>query len=370
MIAKIIAIEAIPIAIPLVRPLKMAMATVHQRDSVLVRIRTAEGLMGLGEAVLAPYFTGENQFGSKYAIEQLLAPALVGMDAFDLHAITQRMDRIMTGNPSTKAAIDIALHDLIAKGLNVPLYKILGGKVREQVNSTWAVSATDAEQAADEARHGVESGFRAIKVKVGAQPPAIDLQRLEAIRKAVGEEVHLRADANQAWTPSAAIKFLKAAAVYDLQFIEQPVNRDDIAGMAEVARAVDTPVAPDEGLFGATDALRYLRAGAADGVVMKLIKTGGIANAQKLAAVVQAANLALHLGGMPGETSICAAAELHLAVTLPELSWDSGIYPHSSQQDVVADRLLPVEGAYSPPEAPGLGVELDEAALAYCRSDR
>lgn len=356
--------------IPLIHPLKMAVATVDRRESVLVRVHTSEGLVGLGEAVLAPYFTGETQVGAKGAIERLLAPALLGMDAFDLQAIVQRMNRVLTGNPATKASVDLALHDLVAKALNVPLYKLLGGKVRDRVDSTWYLSASDPEHVADEARQGVEEGFQAVKIKLGTQPAIVDLQRLKAVREAVGEEVQIRADANQAWAPVEAIKFLKAAAEFGLQFIEQPVKRSDIDGMAQVARAVDTAVAPDEGLFDAEDALRYIRAAAADGVVMKLIKTGGLLGAQKLADVVETANLGLHLGGMPGETSICAAAAVHLAVTLPALSWDSGIYPYSARLDVVGQRLSPVRGAYLPPEEPGLGVELDEEALAYCRVDQ
>ncbi len=356
--------------IPLIHPLRMAVATVDRRESVLVRVHTSEGLVGLGEAVLAPYFTGETQVGAKGAIERLLAPALLGMDAFDLHAIIQRMNRVLTGNPATKASVDLALHDLMAKALNVPLYKLLGGKVRDRVDSTWYLSASDPEHIADEAREGVEEGFQAVKIKLGSQPPIVDLQRLKAVREAVGEEVRIRADANQAWTPLEAIKFLKAAEGLGLQFMEQPVNRSDIDGMAQVARAVDTAVAPDEGLFDAEDALRYIRAGAADGVVMKLIKTGGLLGAQKLVDVVETANLGLHLGGMPGETSICAAAAIHLAVTLPTLSWGSGIYPYSARLDVVGQRLSPVKGAYLPPEEPGLGVELDEEALAYCRVDQ
>jgi L-alanine-DL-glutamate epimerase-like enolase superfamily enzyme len=367
---RIVAVEAIPIRVPLIHTLKMAVATVAHRDSVVVRLHTEEGLVGVGEAVLAPYFTGETQHGAVHAIESLLGPSLVGMDPFDLQAAVQRMERLLHGNPATKAAIDIGLHDLVARALEVPLYKLLGGKTRDRVDSTWYLSAVRPEQVAEEAQAGVEEGFQAVKIKLGAQPAAMDLLRLRALREAVGEEVLIRADANQAWAPTEAIRILTAAADYGLEFIEQPVKRGDIVGMGQVARAVETAVAPDEGLFGAEDALGYIRAGAADGVVMKLIKTGGLLGARRLAAVVGAANLGLHLAGMPGETSICAAAAVHLAVALPILSWGSGIYPHSAQCDVVGERLLPVKGAYLPPEGPGLGVELDEKALAHCRTDR
>jgi o-succinylbenzoate synthase len=367
---QITTVEAIPVAIPLNHPLQMAVATVSKRDSLIVRICTDEGLVGLGEAVIAPYFSGETQMGAKAAIDQLLAPVLVGQEVFNLHANLARLERVLYGNPSIKSAIDMALHDLLARAMNVPLYKLLGGKVRERVNSTWAISGLEAGQAADEALDGLEQGFEAIKIKVGVGSLQADIERVRSVRKAVGENIHLRADANQAWSPEIAIQFLKAVEDCHLQFIEQPVRRDDLDGMARVAHAVDTPVAPDEGLFDAEDAIRYIRLEAADGVVMKLMKAGGIVGCRRLAAVVQAANLGLHLGGMPGQTSISAAAEVHLAVSLPGLNWDAGIYPHAISQDVVTERLMPTGGAYPPPEKPGLGVDLDESALAYCRMDR
>jgi len=367
---KITSVEAIPVAIPLNHPLKMAVATVHQRDSIIVRIRTDQGLVGLGEVVIATYFAGETQAGAKAAIDLLLGPALVGLEIFDINSILQLMDKVLYGNPATKAGLDMALHDLQAQALNMPLYKLLGGKVRDRVNSTWAISATDPASAIEEAMLGIKQGFKAIKIKVGVAPLLQDIECIHAVRNAVGNEVHLRADANQAWSPNLAIQFLNKVEDCRLQFIEQPVRRDDLDGMAKVSRAVSTPVAPDEGLFDAKDAICYIRHNAADGVVMKLIKAGGIVGCRNLAAVVQAANLGLHLGGMPGQTSISAAAEVHLAVSLPWLNWDAGIYPHSIQRDVVSEPLQPVDGAYLPPEKPGLGVELDEKALALCRMDQ
>jgi muconate/chloromuconate cycloisomerase len=366
---KITAIEAIPVAIPLNHPLKMAVATVSRRDSIIVRIHTDEGLIGLGEAVIAPYFSGETQAGAKVAIDGFLAPVLLGSDVKNMQANLAKLDRVLYGNPSAKSCIDIALYDLFAQSLNVPLYQLLGGKLKERVNSTWAISSEEPENAAEEAMEGVQQGFKAIKIKVGVASLEKDIQRIYTVRDRIGNNVHLRADANQAWSPKIAIQFLKAVEECHLQFIEQPVSRTDVNGMAQVARDVNTPVAPDEGVFNAEDALRYIRQAAADGIVMKIMKAGGISGCLSLAAVTRAANLGLHLGGMPGQTSISAAAEIHLAISLPGLTWDTGIYPHTISQDVVTERLKPVDGSYLPSEKPGLGVELDEDALTQCRVD-
>jgi len=367
---KITSVEAIPVAIPLNHPLQMAVATLLARDSIIVRLRTDQGLVGLGEVVIAPYFTGETQSGAKAAIDSLLGPALLGKEIFEIQGVHQIMDRRLYGNPATKSGLDMALYDLQAQAVNLPLYQLLGGKLRDRVNSTWAISATETGQAVEEALQGVAQGFKAIKIKVGVVSLSQDILRVRAIRQAVGDEVHLRVDANQAWSPKLAIQFLHQVEDCRLQFIEQPVRRDDMDGMAKVSQAVSTPVAPDEGLFNAADAVHFFRHHAADGVVMKLIKTGGISACQALAAVVQSANMGLHLGGMPGQTSISASAEIHLAVSLPWLTWDAGIYPHAISRDVVTERLQPMEGAYFPPEKPGLGVELDEKALALCRMDK
>ncbi len=367
---RIVAVEVIPVAIPLRHTLKMAVATVGRRESVIIRIRSEGGLDGLGEAITAPYFTGEDQAGAVHLVEQLLGPALAGSDASDLHAAHRCMDRLLAGNPALKAGIDIALHDLVARALGVPLYRLLGGCTRQRVLGTWYLSATTPQEAAEQAREGAAQGFGALKVKVGTGPPEEDLQRLQAVRLAVGEHMALRADANQAWTPKEAMRFLRAAEELRLEFLEQPVARGDVAGMARVARAVATPIAPDEGLGSAADALRYIRAGAADGLVMKLLKSGGLAGARQLAAVAEAGGLSVHLGGMPGETSIYAAATLHLAVALPQLHWGAGIYPDLAALDVVAEPLRAAGGAFTAGDAPGLGVDLDMEALERCRVDR
>jgi len=366
---KITAVEAIPVAIPLNHPLKMAVASVSRRDSIIVRMHTDDGLTGLGEAVIAPYFSGETQAGVKAAIDGFLAPLLLGSDVHNMQENLVKMDRVLYGNPSAKSCIDMALYDLLAQSLNVPLYHLLGGKLREHVNSTWAISSEEPEKAADEAMKGVQQGFKSIKIKVGVASLEKDIQRIQMVRDRIGDHVHLRADANQAWSPKLAIQLLKGVEDCHLQFIEQPVSRTDVHGMALVARNVNTPVAPDEGVFNAEDALRYIQLAAADGFVMKIMKAGGISGCLKLAAVTRAANLGLHLGGMPGQTSISAAAEIHLAVSLPGLTWDTGIYPHANRQDVVTERIKPVDGSYLPPEKPGLGVELDEDALNLCRVD-
>ncbi|HUZ90082.1 MAG TPA: enolase C-terminal domain-like protein [Candidatus Acidoferrales bacterium] len=357
-----------PVRLTLHRPLKMSIATVPERECVVVEAMTDGGPTGLGESVLAPYFTGENVAGAMRAINLVIAPALVGSDVFDLAGASMTMERVLHGNAAAKAAVDVALHDAAARALGIPLYILLGGRVRNRVASTWHVVGTSPQEVADETAAGLGMGFTAVKLKVGSQNLALDLARLDAVCRIVGSGVQVRVDANQAWSPSQAIRFLEATRDRDLQFLEQPVHRDDVAGMARVAASSSTPVAPDEGVYDATGALTYLRSEAAGGFVPKLIK-GGITGVRHLAAVADAANVGLHLAGMPGESSICAAAATHLAVALPRLPWDSGISPHSISSDLVQEPMVLIDGCYEPPTGPGIGVSLDRRSLARARID-
>ena len=360
-------VRVTPVAIPLLKQLRMAIASPTVRESVVVEIRTEDGLLGIGDGMVAPYFSGETLGSAVYAVDRLLSPRLIGSSAFDIGVVVASMDAVLVGNGAAKAAIEIALHDLVGRALGVPIHQLLGGRVRQAADATWMVTAEDPQAAAEDALEGIAQGFGALKVKVGAHSPKADVARLRAIRGAVGPDVHLRPDANQAWTAREAIAVLRELEPEALQLIEQPTRRGDLAALIEVASRVAIPLALDEGVFDAEDALRHIRTGAAGGVMIKLIKSGGIKGAWRLASVLDAAGLPFQMAGMPGETSIAAAAAAHLAVAFPRLDWDCGIGVHAAAGDVVTQPLKPAGGAYRPPDGPGLGLDLDPDALARWR---
>lgn len=364
---KITAIEAIPLGIK-IKPLKMATRVIDREECILVRVRTDEGLAGYGEAVTAPYFTGDWARSAKLLIDGLLGPALVGQDPCDPVACARLMERLVASNPATRAAVEIALYDVLGKALGVPLYRLLGGPRRDEVPALWHIGNFDARLDAEEAARAAERGFRMLKLKVGAMTHEQDLASLAAIR-AAAPSLRIVLDANQAWTVDQAIRFIRAAEEHHVDFVESPIRGTDLAGMARVAAAVATPVAADEGLFSAEDALAHVRAGAAGVFVPKVIKAGGLGEVQRIAALAETANVGLHLAAMPGQTSVGAAADAHLGLALARLDYWSGIAVHYAEQDVVEERLLPRAGAYRPPDGPGLGVEVSEALLARCRLD-
>jgi o-succinylbenzoate synthase len=366
---KIIAVDAIPVAVPVRTPLRMAGATVTARTCILVRLHTDEGHSGIGEGVVAPYFTGETLASAVAAVRDWYTPILQGADPFDVTTLGRQLQRATHGNSAARSAVDIALHDVVARTLGVPLYRLLGGKARERVPTIYHVSNYDPDRDAAEAADAVADGFRLVKVKVGSSDVDRDVACVRAVRETVGEGVGILPDANQGWSVAEAIRFARGVEAAHPLLIEQPVPRDDLAGMAAVRAATPLVIAADEGVFTARDLYQHLHADAVGGVVTKLIKAGGIGGVRAVADVAHAANIGVHLAGMAGETSIAAAAALHVATALAELRFGSGISPHYLADDVVTNPLRPERGDLIVPEGPGLGVELSEDKVDQLRVD-
>lgn len=360
-------VEAIPVEVPMAKPLKMAIATVTARTCVIVRIITSDGTVGVGEGVIATYFTGETLGSACQLVEDVWGPILIGRDATDLHAITHDMDRVASGNTAARSAVEIALFDLLGKAHGVPLHQLFGGRVRETVPTIWHLSGGDAKATAEDAVRAQKEGFELFKVKVGTGTLDEDVARVCAVREAVGPEGSLLLDANQGWTVEEAVLFCRQVEPQRPTLIEQPVHRADVFGMARVQGSTPIVIAVDEGVYNARELHTHLTARAASGVIGKLVKAGGLEGVRQLAAVAAASGIGMHFAGMAGETSIAAAAALQLACSLPELRHGSGISPHYLTDDVVSSPLRPVDGHYEVPQAPGIGVELDDAALKRLR---
>lgn len=360
---KITGLESIPVSIPLIKKVKMAVASVSKRDFVIVKIHTDEGIMGVGEFMAAPYFSGETQASAKKVIDEFLGPAIVGEDPFNVEVISDKMDKILSLNYFTKAAIDMALYDIVGKALNTPVYRLLGGKYRNEIRVMWHLGAADPKVDSEEALRAVEDGFEIIKLKVGTLHPEKDLEIIRVVRDAVGYGIKLRLDANQAWTPKVAIRFIERAERYEIELVEQPVKRWDVEGMARVVRSVSVPIMVDEGLFTHREAARYILREAADILGVKVMKAGGITGARKIVAIADSFGIPIFPMGMLGETSICASATVHLGVSIRKLEYDSGIAPHYIREDIVSKPLLPRKGVINAPKDPGLGLEIHDEKL-------
>lgn len=363
---QITAVEAIPVSVPVRTPLKMAVATVYERTCIVVRMITDAGVVGLGESVLARYFSGESHASAVDLIDNVFAPVLVGRDPRETGEIRRLMGAITVFNNGARAAVEMALHDAVAREQGIPLYELYGGRARPAVPTIWHVSGDDPAAMATEAKQAAADGYPLVKVKVGHEVEA-DLAAVFAVREAVGDDVQLLLDANQGWTVADAVRFAKEVLPAFPGFIEQPVHRNDVIGMAEVNRASDVVIAGDEGVFDA-DALRlHLDLGAVGAVVAKLMKAAGPIGIQEVFAVADEAGIGVHFAGMAGQTSVGAAHAAHLALAVPNLVYGSGIAPHYLAADIVTEPFRPVSGHLHPGDDPGIGLELDSEAVERYR---
>jgi muconate cycloisomerase len=351
--------------IPVSRPHHMSFTTLTAVNFVFVRIETQEGLVGWGEAAClgGPTWSEESAESIAATLERYVIPWLVGRDAAQLEALRLEMARRVQGNPFARAAVEMALWDLNGRALEVPVHRLLGGRVRDRVPLSWslAVAGGDAELA--EAREKVARGHRIFKVKTAAHPVAVDVGRVRAIREAVGPDVRLRVDANQGWDRPTALRAIRAMEPYDLDFVEQPVPRWDLDGLAEIARSVSVPIMADESCASPQDALGIARRGGVSILALKLTKSAGLASTMAIARLAEAAGLGCYVGCMI-ETSLGTAAYLQAALAAAPVTWGCELFgPLLLRGDVVREPVRYADGCILALDGPGLGVDVDEAAL-------
>lgn len=370
---KITAIECIPVRVP-IRPevaIRAKGGTHSVSPFLLVRVHTDEQITGLGEVSCTPRWSGEDQFTAAHFIRTILEPALTGEDPRDIERLTLRMRAALAGNPFTKAALEMALWDILGKSAGLPVYRLLGGPVRDFVPIKWSISGVEPARAAEIARWAVQQGFTAMKVKVGIDP-AQDVARVCAVREAIGPDIHLGIDANGAWAPRTAVSMIRRLAEFGIYFAEQPVPPGDAAAMADVRRQVPVPILADESVYSPQDAISLAAAHAADAFSIYVGKAAGIGPARQIAAVAQSAMLGATIGSNL-ELGVGTAAMIHLAIatggiTASEYPCDI-IGPLYYADEILTEPLPLAGGKALPIDRPGLGIELDEAKLRQYRVD-
>lgn len=357
---EIVGVDVWKLTIPRTRPFAIALGTIGGAENILVRVRASGGAFGLGEGSPLRYVTGETQ-ATAFLLAGELARVLLGKDALALGARTAEMDRFLAGNPTLKSAFDMALYDLAARHAGVPLYAFLGGERR----TFWTddTIGLDTPEAMAEAALGVlRRGFRAVKVKLGTGREE-DVERIRAIRQAIGSDVPLRIDANQGWDGTTAVQTLRDLAPLGIEYCEQPVARWDLEGMCRVRASSPIPIMADESLFDHHDALRLARMGACDQFNIKLAKCGGIHTALRIVAVAEAAGIACMLGCM-WETRLALSAMAHLVSARPAIVY-ADLDGHTGHgEDPIVGGVTYAGGRVDLPETPGHGADVDPAFLA------
>lgn len=309
---RIAGIETAEVNIPLVTPFKTALRTVDSVNDIVVRVVTEDGSVGYGEAPPTAVITGDTKGSIRCAVEEFIAPNLIGMEIEDLDGIMGKLQGCILKNTSAKAAVDMAVYDLFAKSCKKPLYQVLGGN-KKQIETDLTISVNDTEEMVRDSLRAVEQGFRILKVKVGKDSQK-DTERILEIRRAVGPEIRLRIDANQGWTAKEAVRIITSLEDMGIgmDLVEQPVAAHDIAGLKFVSSRVETPVLADESVFSPMDAIRLMEEHAADLLNIKLMKTGGIYEALKICAAAEAYGIECMIGCML-ESKIAVSAAAHLA---------------------------------------------------------
>ncbi len=359
--------------VPTVRKHKLSQTSVTAQNYVIVRVRLANGVEGIGEAATlgGPRWSEESVEAMKANIDTYLAPALLGARADHFEAAGIRLDQAAKRNNAAKAAIETALFDAVGKTVGLPAAALLGGAVRDRFPVLWTLASGDPAQEIEEAERKLAARLhRTFKIKIGAQSPEADMARMRRLAGALEGRAELIVDANQAWDETVAVRCLPQLAEMGVTLVEQPVPAWNIAALARLrARPGTPPILADECVFDAHDMLQVAQAGAADAVSLKLVKHGGLLGLRKVAAVAQAAGIGLY-GGCLLESSVGAAAHLQVFATLRELAWGCEHFgPQILTQDLVTEPLRFEEFHVHLPPGPGIGVVLDEDKLRHFTRD-
>ena len=350
-----------PYSLPLRDPWPSSDGDVKERRGWILALEDDLGRVGLGDAAPFPGFGIETHAsagaGLKLALSKLVG---MGRDGYAAAIADLAVLAPVAATSTARAAIDVALHDLIAQGKDLPLARYLGGvaTLREvPVNAT--IPRLPPDRAAELGARAVSSGIRTLKLKVGGADPREDVARLEALREAVGADVRIRVDANQAWSTEQALSALRALAAFDLEFAEQPVPADDLEGMARVRRDSPVRIAADESVRDTRSAEMILYRSAADILILKPMALGGLREARSVQNVASEGPLPVVVTTLV-ESAIGRTAALHFAASLGETPFAHGLATGDALLEDLTSGNAPSGGTILVPETPGLGITLPE----------
>jgi muconate cycloisomerase len=365
---RIVAIEPILVEVPLARPVQGVHGPTSVQRSVLVQVTTSEGVEGWGNVDPTPGYSRVSASDIRDAVGRL-GPALVGEDPFNLHRALATMDRETAEGFEAKAAIEMALLDIKGRALGVPVHSLLGGALTHELTLNAWIGTVAPEQAASEAIEWLRRGFTTAKIKIsGAGDEGI--ARVAAVRAAVGNRLALRVDFNESLALAAAAPYISRLEPYGLTLVEQPIPRDDIAGLATIRRAIGIPLMADESVTGPASLIDIIRREAADIVKVKVMKQGGLLKTRSMIDCAAAAGLRVVIGHGFGLTLSTLAEAAVAATSDAVIPGCEAVGPLKMAGDVVADPVKLGDGVLRLGDAPGLGATIDPQALKRYRVER
>jgi len=374
---KITKIECMPVTSYFKTAFTMRGATEPGSDSVLVRIFTDEGMVGIGDSGgTSTWYQGETQESIMALIKDHIGPRyLLGEDPRRIEKIVAGMDHWIKGNNQAKAVIDYALHDLVGKKYGIPVYDLLGGLISDKIPLAIVLSADEPQEVVRRALEAKKAGFQALKLKMGSGSEESDIAIVREVRAAAGDDVDIFIDPNGFWDYYQALRILRKMEKYNLAFVEQPLPWWDIDGLARLRGRVGVPVFADESAAELKDLIEIIRKDAVDGLMIKVSKAGGILKSKKWISIAQAAGLRVYSGCMCG-SGLEASAILQV---LASTAWLSNalaenlgpLHIHDCldtvsepiENDIAANLPRYENGCMYPTEGPGLGIELNEKII-------
>ncbi len=333
--------------------------------SVILELVTESGLVGWGEASPWPVFTGTAE-GSAAALNEYFRPFLLGADPVQVEGHMQAADRSVVGHPEAKAALEMALLDLVGKISGLSVSELVGGRLRDEMGLSFSVANPDFDADLEDVAALWDDGVRIFKLKTGFADHAFDLMRLERLRDRYGDKVDLRIDYNQGLAAYDAVRTLRDLEAFRPTFIEQPVKMHEREVLAHISHVIDAPIMADESVFDAKTALLGAQIRMADVFSLKVMKSGGIRRALEVASIARAAGIEVY-GGCMFETGLAHAAGTHLMAAVPDLRLQCEFYmaTYYVQDDILLEPFPVRQGRVLVPDGPGLGVSVDPEKLAH-----
>lgn len=359
-------IELYKLFIPLKEPFVISLGPVYNAENVLVIIRTNKGITGFGECSPFMSINGESA-DTGLVVGQYFANYLKGKDPLLINVHIEAMDKIIYGNASIKSAFDMALYDIASQCAGLPLYTFLGGRKDKTIVTDYTVSIGEPEKMAADAVKIKQQGYPAIKIKLGSNGQK-DVQRIKAIREAVGNDIPLRIDANQGWNVEEAIATLNALAVFGIQHCEEPIPRWAFMQLPKVKSESPIPIMSDESCGDEHDAERLIQLKACDYLNIKLGKSGGIFKALKIIKLAEAANIHLQVGAFM-ESRLAMTAFAHFSLCSPLIEhFDFDTSLMFSEDPVSGGIVYKANGIIEVPDVAGLGATVSDQWLNKMKS--
>lgn len=363
--ARIHSVEPHIVDIPLRRPHKLSRAVLVHQSYLLIRIRTEDGVEGVGEATVpgGPWWSGESVEGMRALFLQDIAPCLQGRDVFASNAIMAEIDKIAYANAALKSAVETALLDAVARTLCVPLSALFGGRIADALPVLWVLASGELEPDVEEAKEKLATKMhRRFKVKVGRGEPGADARRVALTADAVGCPCSI--DLNEAWNLADSARALAILEGSGVDILEQPLPRADVPGLADLARRSSVAIMADESACAPSDLTTIIRERAASYVSLKISKSGGPSRMLAMARAAQAAGINL-FGGTALDSSIGTAANLQCCATIPLAGGTELFMPLLLADDIVEESLVYRDFSVVVPSGPGLGVTIDEDKMRH-----